>query len=79
MAKKAKAKAKAKARRGGRRITLIESDEKPAALRARMKIPRGKRLVDVQLFVRSPDKAAEKNLGVAAHLCGCRRVCVMLV
>ena len=91
MAKKAKAKAKAPARtsaktrstrsraRRARRITLIESDENPAAMRARMKLPRGKRLVDVELFVRSPDSAAQRRLDVAARLCSCRRVCVMFV
>jgi hypothetical protein len=87
MAKKAKAKAKAPAKTGStksrarraRRITLIESDEHPATMRARMKLPRGKKLVDVELFVRSPDSAAQRRLDVAARLCSCRRVCVMFV
>jgi hypothetical protein len=76
---KPKAKPKTKARRTGRRITLIQSDENPAAMRARMKLPRGRRLVDVELFVRSPDSAAQRRLDVGARLCSCRRVCVMFV
>lgn len=85
MAKKTKARVKAPAKtkstraRRARRITLIESDEHPAAMRARMKLPRGKRLVDVELFVRTPDSAAQRRLDVAARLCSCRRVCVMFV
>ena len=75
MAKKAKAKAKL----SRRRITLVESDEKPDAIRARMKAPRGKRHVEVELFVRSPDRAAERSLAVTARLCACRRICIALV
>src|SRR5438477_4378516 len=69
MAKKARAKAKP----SRRRITLIESSEKPDAIRARLKAPRGKRPVEVELFVRSPDRAAAKALAVTARLCACRR------
>jgi hypothetical protein len=85
MAKKAKAttkakpKTKPKAKRTGQRITLIQSDENPAAMRARMKLPRGRKLVDVELFVRSPDSEKQKRLDVGARLCSCRRVCVMFV
>jgi hypothetical protein len=76
---KTKAKTKSKTKRTGQRITLIQSDENPAAMRARMKLPRGRKLVDVELFVRSPDSAAQRRLDVAARLCSCRRVCVMFV
>jgi len=79
MAKKAKAKAKTKAKAGRRRITLIESDETSDAIRARMKAPRGRRAVEVDLVVRSPDRAAERSLAVTARLCACRRVCIALV
>ena len=88
MAKKTKATAKATAkkskkktaaRRTGKRITLIQSDENPAALRARMKLPRGRKLVDVELFVRTPDSETQKKLDVGATLCSCRRICVMFV
>jgi hypothetical protein len=62
-----------------RKITLIESDETPAAVRAKVGAVRGKKPVTVELFVRSPDKAATKGLAVAARLCRCRRVCIAFV
>jgi hypothetical protein len=80
MAKTTKATAKrAKAKRTGKRITLIATDEKAADFRKRMKVPRGKKLVEVELFVRTPDSAAQRRLDVGATLCSCRRICVMFV
>jgi hypothetical protein len=71
MAKKAKRAAR------GRKVTLIESEKPPTATaRAAMK---GKKPVKVNLFVRAPDDVKSKSFVVAARLCGCRRVCQMLV
>jgi|SoiMethySBSTD1v2_1073268.scaffolds.fasta_scaffold567301_2 hypothetical protein len=56
-----------------KRLTLIQSDESAAAIRARY--PRRK-LTTVQLIVRAPDKAKVRP---TARLCGCRRICVALV
>lgn len=74
MAKKAK---KAAPRR--RKITLIESEESATATRAKLKAPRGKTPVQVDLFVRAPDKMTERSLAVTARLCACRRVCIAFV
>ena len=74
MAKKAKKKAAPR-----RKITLVESNETRAALGARLKVPRGKRAVEVDLVVRAPDKVAEKALAATARLCACRRICIALV
>jgi hypothetical protein len=75
MAKKAKKKATPRRRK----ITLIESSESRAALGARLKAPRGKTPVEVDLFVRAPDKTTERALAVTARLCACRRVCIAFV
>jgi hypothetical protein len=56
-----------------RRITFIESDEKPEAVR---KAYAGKELVEVELFVRKPDNTEIGEFAVAARLCSCRRVCL---
>ena len=71
MAKKA-----AKATRA-RKVTLIQSEKAPTATqRAAIK---GKKPVKMNLFVRAPDDVKSKSFVVAARLCGCRRVCQMLV
>jgi hypothetical protein len=64
----------AKKRRPIRKITLIHSKESVPALQARY--PRRK-LQKVQLVVRAPDKPKLKL--ATPILCGCRRICVMLV
>lgn len=62
-----------------RRITLIQSEDAPAAMRAKLKAPRGKKPVEVELFVRAPDAAKETAMPVTARLCRCRRVCIAFV
>ena len=64
----------AKKRRSTRKITLVHSEESGTALRARF--PRRK-LQKVQLVVRAADKPRLKL--ATPILCGCRRICVMLV
>jgi hypothetical protein len=59
-----------------RRITFIESDDSPDALR---KAYPKQNLVEVELFVRKPDNVDADEFAVAARLCGCRRICVAIV
>jgi hypothetical protein len=71
-----KAKKPARAARG-RNVTLIQSDKPPAA--TARGATRGKKPVKVNLFVRAPDDVNAKSFVAAARLCGCKRVCQMIV
>jgi hypothetical protein len=59
-----------------RKITFIESDDTPAAIRKSMP---DQTLFDVGLFVRKPDKVDSDEFSVAARLCSCRRVCLAFI
>lgn len=59
-----------------RRITFIETDDSFDAVQ---KAHPGKELVEVELFVRKPDKVDAEDFAVAARLCSCRRVCLAFV
>jgi len=58
------------------RITLVESDEPLDVVRRSMP---GENLVEVDMFVRRPDKPDLEELAVTARLCSCRRVCVAII
>jgi hypothetical protein len=58
------------------RLVLVESTESEAAIRA--KIP-DKKVVSVDLWVRTPDSEKLEAMTVAARLCGCRRICLAVV
>jgi hypothetical protein len=59
-----------------RRITLVQSDDPPEAVRKAMP---DKNLVEVELYVRKPDKVDTEDFAVAARLCSCRQVCLAFI
>jgi hypothetical protein len=59
-----------------KRLIFIESTESEQAIRA--KNP-GKDLVNVDLWVRTPDSERLDEMQVAARLCSCRRVCIAVI
>lgn len=66
----------AQGEQGRTRITLVESDESAEQVRSRMP---GERLVDVDIFVRSPDKRDLNSVAHTARLCSCRQVCIAII
>jgi hypothetical protein len=58
------------------RLVLIESTESEEAIRA--KLP-DKKLVTVDLWVRTPDSERLEAMTVAARLCSCKQVCLAVI
>jgi hypothetical protein len=58
------------------KITFIETDLSPDEVRR--SLPR-KQLVEVDLFVRKPDREQTEDFASAARLCGCRRICLAFI
>ena len=58
------------------RFVLVESTEDEAAIRTKIG---DKKVITVDLWVRTPDSEKLEEMTVAARLCGCRRVCLAVV
>jgi hypothetical protein len=58
------------------RLILVESTEAEDAIRAKIG---DKKVVTVDLWVRTPDSEKLEEMTVAARLCGCRRICLAVV
>ena len=58
------------------KMVLIESTESEAAIRDKL---RDKKLMTVDLWVRTPDSERLEAMNVAARLCSCRQVCLAVI
>ena len=58
------------------RLVLVESTESPETIGKKM---RGKKLVTVDLWVRTPDSEKLEAMNVAARLCSCKQVCLAVI